>query len=86
MEKSSILQFLSANQWIIPIIVVWTLIWKGLALWKAARNRSLVWFIAILIINTLGILEIIYIFLISKEKTISEETPKKEAADEIKGA
>ena len=48
------------------IIIVWSLAWKGIALWKAARKKSLVWFIALLIVNTLGILEILYIFILSK--------------------
>ena len=54
---------------ILPIVIIWTLIWKGIALWKASRNRHLAWFVILLILNTLGILEIIYIFVFShKEK------------------
>ncbi|RPJ62233.1 MAG: hypothetical protein EHM12_04670 [Dehalococcoidia bacterium] len=49
-------------------IIAWTLPWKGVALWKAARNHHTVWFIFILILNTLAILEIIYIFGFSKKK------------------
>lgn len=45
----------------IPLIVVWTLAIKGFALWHAARNSQTWWFIALLIVNTLGILEIIYL-------------------------
>jgi hypothetical protein len=54
--------------WVIPLLVIWTLPWKGVALWRAARNRHIVWFIVILILNTLAILEIIYIFVFSKKK------------------
>ncbi|OGZ79637.1 MAG: hypothetical protein A2358_01580 [Candidatus Staskawiczbacteria bacterium RIFOXYB1_FULL_37_44] len=49
------------------MLAVWTAIWKGIALWKAARNGSKGWYIAMLIINTAGILEILYIFLFSKK-------------------
>jgi hypothetical protein len=49
--------------------VIWSIIWKGLALWKAARQKDKVWFVVLLILNTLGILEIIYIYLISKNKS-----------------
>jgi hypothetical protein len=42
--------------------------WKGVALWRAAGNKQLVWFICLLIFNTLAILEIIYIFGFSKKK------------------
>jgi hypothetical protein len=45
---------------------LWTLAWKGWALWLAARRNENIWFIALLLINTLGILEIIYIFAIAK--------------------
>ena len=49
-------------------ILVWSLIWKGMALWKAAKLDSRNWFIAILIINTFGILDILYIYVFSKKK------------------
>jgi len=48
------------------VLSLWTIIWKGLALWKAARKGSRNWFIALLVINTLGILGILYIFFFSK--------------------
>ncbi len=50
------------------LILAWTLPWKGVALWKAANNRQKGWFIALLIVNTLAILEIIYIFYFVKKK------------------
>ena len=56
------------NQWIIWLALLWTLPWKGVALWKAAKNNHKKWFIALLLVNTLAILEIIYIFYFSKEK------------------
>ena len=46
---------------IIAILVIWSTIWKGIALWKAARSKRRVWFIILLIVNTAGILEIIYL-------------------------
>lgn len=51
------------------IFMVWALFWKGLALWHSARRAQPWWFIALLLINTLGILEIIYLFGIAKVKT-----------------
>ena len=53
------------------LLTIWVLTWKGIALWRAARNNQRNWFIALLIINTVGILEIIYIFYLSKPKTLS---------------
>lgn len=52
---------------LIPLLV-WGLFWKGWALWKAAKNDSKPWFIALLLINTMGILEILYIFIFGKER------------------
>jgi hypothetical protein len=49
---------------LIPV-ALWSLIWKGLALYKAARNEHKGWFVALLIINTAGILEIVYFLLFS---------------------
>lgn len=46
------------------IFILWSLVWKGLALWKAARVGSKPWFIIILLLGTMGILEIIYIFAV----------------------
>jgi uncharacterized membrane protein YiaA len=53
---------------LISVLVIWELIWKGIALWKAAKENQKGWFIAILILNTLGILPILYIFLLKKGK------------------
>ena len=50
------------------VLAVWTIIWKGTALWKAAQNNSKPWFVVLLLVNTVGILEIIYIFFFSKKK------------------
>ncbi len=52
---------------LLTIVIIWSLVWKGLALWKSARNRQLVWFIALLVINTVGILEIVYISFFQKK-------------------
>ncbi|MFA6492524.1 MAG: DUF5652 family protein [Patescibacteria group bacterium] len=48
-------------------LMIWSLIWKGIALWKSARHNSKPWFVVLLIVNTLGILEILYIFIFSKK-------------------
>jgi len=56
------------NTPILLLILAWTLPWKGVALWKAAKNSHKGWFVALLILNTLAILEIIYIFYFSKPK------------------
>ncbi|MDP1707086.1 MAG: DUF5652 family protein [bacterium] len=62
---------------LIFIIVLWTIVLKGYALWIAARGGQKKWFIAILIINTLGILEIIYLIWFRPKNVgnIISETP-----------
>ena len=53
---------------LIVIAVIWSAVWKGIALWRAGGNKHLAWFIVLFIFNTLGILEIIYIFGFSRKK------------------
>ena len=48
------------------LLAFWTIFWKGLALWHSARRGETVWFIVLLFVNTLGILEIIYLFGFAK--------------------
>lgn len=45
------------------LLAIWSIIWKGLALWRAAGRGEKKWFVFLLILNTAGILEIIYLFL-----------------------
>ena len=53
---------------IFALIMVWTLFWKGLALWHSARRKEPWWFVALLLLNTCGIVEIIYLFAFAKIK------------------
>ena len=58
-----------AVMWLVTsLIVVWSMVWKGIALWRAGRNGHLAWFIVLLIVNTVGILEIIYIFAFGRKQ------------------
>ncbi len=49
----------------IVLAVLWTILWKGLALWHSARRGQYWWFVIMLVVNTLGILEIIYLFFVA---------------------
>jgi 4-amino-4-deoxy-L-arabinose transferase-like glycosyltransferase len=62
------MEFLGENQWLFFLMSLWVLPWKGVALWKAARADQKKWFVALLLLNTLAILEILYIFVFSKKK------------------
>lgn len=55
---------------VLILIIIWTLFWKGLALWHAVKRNNRKWFVAILILNTFGIIELIYLFFVIKIKSI----------------
>ncbi|MDO8589924.1 MAG: DUF5652 family protein [bacterium] len=68
MESINILAgWVETNPLLIALAIIWTLTWKGFALWKSAELRQKYWFIVILLINTLGVLEIIYLFFVAKK-------------------
>lgn len=49
------------NPALLTALIVWSLVWKGLALWKAARAGQTAWFIVLLFVNTAGLVEIAYL-------------------------
>ena len=49
-------------------LFVWAVAWKGMALWRAAHREQKWWFIAFLAVNTLGIMEILYIYVFSVDR------------------
>ncbi len=52
---------------LVPFVIL-DLILRGFALWKSARNNQNVWFISLLIINSMGILPLIYLLLNRNKK------------------
>jgi methionyl-tRNA synthetase len=50
--------------WLMTLAALWTLPFKGFALWKSAKRGEKWWFIAFMVVNTLAILEIVYLFFI----------------------
>ena len=56
---------------LIPVIILlalWDAAWKAVAMWKSARNNQLAWFICIVVLNTAGILPIIYLVWCQKNR------------------
>ncbi len=52
--------------WVIvalPLVLIWDLAWRGVAMWRAARNDQTAWFVCLLVFNTAGVLPIIYLLL-----------------------
>jgi len=79
---------LGMNVFLFALIMIWTAAWKLLALWKAARNKHMTWFIMMALINTIGILPILYIFLFQdlskREDKIEEVKPNKKVVKKKK--
>ena len=48
------------------ILLIWSMFWKGIALWTASQRKQKIWFVGLFIFNTFGILEIIYLLFIAK--------------------
>lgn len=58
---------MTVPMWVYPILI-WTVAWKAVAAWKAARKGHLIWFVVIFVVNTAGILPILYIFFFQNLK------------------
>ena len=57
------------------LLLVWSAVWKLIALWKAAKRDNMTIFIVLAVLNTLGIAEIIYIiYVYFKEKKEQKST------------
>lgn len=68
---------LGISLWLLVVILLWSFVWKFLALWKSARKNHLIWFIVFALVNTVGILEILYIYVFSESKPKAEKQEKK---------
>jgi hypothetical protein len=63
----SFTDYMPSNTFIVGLIL-WELIWKGFALWRAGRRNQPAWFFLIFILNTAGILPIVYLFVTRERK------------------
>ena len=63
---NNVMQILNSNRPILYLLIAWSIVWKAVALWHCARNKQLIWYIVLLIVNTVGILEIIYLVFFKK--------------------
>ena len=57
----------------IYFLFIWSLFWKGIALWKTAQFKQRNWYVVLLVLNTLGILEIVYLFRYAKKRLTFDE-------------
>jgi len=56
-------EFLTSTEGVLTVlfISVWTVVWKGVALYHAGKNRQKIWFVVLLLLNDLGILSMVYL-------------------------
>lgn len=60
---------------LIPFVIL-DLVLKGFALWRSARKGQNAWFIALLIVNSMGILPLVYLVLNRDTKEASKKSKK----------
>jgi len=84
MDIQSILNSLQQSPVFIILYYTYTATLKGFALWRAAKNSNKYWFIFMLVVNLIGIPEILYLLYFSKKhfsfpspKLVKKETSKK---------
>jgi len=73
MDKNTFFFATTSGTVLISALMLWSMIWKGIALWRASRNNQVTWFVILFIINTVGILEIIYLLMAGKKKGASSK-------------
>ena len=61
-----------AHPYLFPIIGIWDLTWRGFALWHASQNKQRNWFIVLMVVNSVGILPIIYLKFFQKKLKIKK--------------
>ena len=76
---SQITNQLGISLWLFVVIAIWSSVWKLLSLWKSARKKQVGWFIVLALLNTVGILQILYYFIFSEMK-FSKPVAKKKPA------
>ena len=54
-------------------LYIWSLIIKGIALWRASHLGQKNWFVAILVLNTIGVIELVYLFKFAKKPLTFKE-------------
>ena len=81
LDLSAIQNFIDAHPIAVGLAFVWVMAWKGVALWRTAERGQRLWFVVILLANTLGLLEIIYLFFVMKPiKRANDSTKSTEPA------
>tara|TARA_Y100000034_G_scaffold135595_1_gene208187 strand:- start:997 stop:1227 length:231 start_codon:yes stop_codon:yes gene_type:complete len=60
------------------VAMIWDLIWRCFGVWKSTKNNQPIWSILFVLLQTMGILPILYIFIFSKmKKKTSAKKPER---------
>lgn len=51
---------------------IWNLIWKGIGLWHAAKHNQKGWFLAMLFVNLVGLLPIVYLIWFKPKDSVEK--------------
>lgn len=52
---------------VMVLLAIWALPWKLYSVWLAVKRNQKKWFVALILLNTLAILDIYYIFYVAKK-------------------
>lgn len=63
-----------SNRPFIYVLLVIDLVVRGFALYKSARKDQKIWFIALLLVNSLGLLPLVYLFM-NRQSAIKPVSP-----------
>jgi hypothetical protein len=68
---TALTEFLASTEGILTLVFLslWSLVWKGVALYHAGKNRQKAWFVVLLLLNDLGILSMIYLRWFQRQRT-----------------
>jgi hypothetical protein len=62
--------FLHPQIWLFLIpLILWDLFWRGLGLWHASQKEQKFWFVALLLVNSLGLLPLLYLSFFQKSSS-----------------
>lgn len=56
--------------WWLFLILIWELIWKAIGMWRSARNNQTNWFIFLLVVNSAGILPMVYLRFFQRNRNV----------------
>lgn len=56
------------NPIVLAVLMIWSMFWMGLALWRAGTRKEKIWFLFFFLVHTAGLLEIIYLYITMPKK------------------